>query len=322
MKKNVKKILFTNLVLSLCITPYFHTMKIEKDNLKNQPIYEILAKQEFNILLDAEACLLLDEEVCLLNKKTDQFDNKDSIKIPDYSEYSKKDYERLLTQYKSYENKLQYIQKEPKISIFGHINYNMSLDQMKEKTNEIFQKFKQDGLIISKSEFEKVKNDYFYKQYSDLTRIWGIEYLKDSINKSKFLSDRYATPDYIIVADNPEEITVELNFFNNKFAIVSTLKDAKFYLKNIKGSKAAYDYHEYIGISSGIGFSDFSDPGNIIMDEETGKYYIVDTEFKSFTIELDHKLKELLNYAKERFSYLNKDALKYSSYEHKINLSK
>lgn len=221
-------------------------------------------------------------------------------------------YQKILEDYMNFEENLNIIRKKPRAS-FGEINYGMTLEEIKQKLWEKFKEFKKEGLIITHEEFEKIKDNYFNKPSQDLTRIWGADYLKNKINQSEYLKSKYAVPNYIIVANNLNHLIIRLDF-NQNFPIATALKNAEIYFEKISGPHVASWYSlatKDIGISSGIGYDDFSDPGNIIFDSKSGKFYIVDTEFKSFKFPIKGYLSAILPYASERFKYLNNVGIDY-----------
>ena len=304
----MQKYILKMIIFSLMISSYFgslncsHVTEVEEKALSQEkekspqekPIYEILAREH------------AEEEYAefMINSKYGTF----GLQPPNVDE----EYKKTVKAYKELENKLRLIKQIPSASMWGGINYSMSLDEMKQTVKEIFDAMKKNGQIISKNDFEKIKNNYYVrKPHNDATRIWGNQYLKKQIDKSTFLKKMYDVPNYIIVMDNEHPIKVTLFFGNNKFPEVTELENATIYFEKIIGEPVAtksLDTRE-IGIQSGIGYDDFSDPGNILLDEKTGKKYVVDTEFKSFQIPLTPKAENLLKYAYRRFWYFNKDKL-------------
>lgn len=166
---------------------------------------------------------------------------------------------------------------------FGNINYAMTLDEIKGTTNKDLCEMKVKGLIISRNEFQDLKNDYFLIARKTLDRIWGVDYLKNKIQKSEELIKKYGVPNkYIIVADNPDLIEITI-CYENKLLPIPKLKNASIYFEKIAGPPYASSFMSRdIGVKSGIGYTDFNDPGNIILEEQTRRYIIVDTELRSF----------------------------------------
>lgn len=264
-------------------------------------IYEIIAQQD-----------TLDEE-----ESSEESDLPDSLKKKKMNdEDAEKHYQKLVKKYKRYENKLKNVKDLYVASIWGGIDYTMSLDEMKERTKEIFAILKKNNLIISKEDFQTVKHNYYIpaKPQADLTRIWGAEYLKGQIKQSQELQESYDVPSYIIVAENPNDIEVQLYLGDEYCPVVRQLTNAKIYFEKIDGrtfstpKRLADACSEAIGHESGICYVDFADKGNIIIKK--GKYFIVDTEHNSF--DYNHMLKlcspklpNILRYAWKKFKYIN-----------------
>ena len=223
----------------------------------------------------------------------------------------------LLQYFKEQESILKDHIKDHLISPYGGINYAMSLEEMKEATEETFKDMKQKGLIISESKFEKIKDLYYTAHHhTDLTRIWGAEYLKNKISASKELNGKYDIPDYIIVANDPNKIKVQL-WFDHRFPVVGIIEDATIYFKNIKGDPIGCDAEvkKDIGKGSTLNYVDLcvgeltafnrKQNENVIKDLITGKRYIVDTEFSTIAIGLPLELNHALRYGSKKFEYYN-----------------
>ncbi len=227
--------------------------------------------------------------------------------------------DQLFQYYEKQENSINSLHIDPKVNPYGDMNYAMTLKEMEQIVKNKFDAMKQKGLIISKEEFEKIKKSYYIDnthrdQLTDLTRIWGAKYLKEKINKSDKLHGQYDVPDYIIVADNPEKINVEL-WFGENFPTAGRLKNAKIFFKNIEGAPIGCNPSVFddIGPRSAVGYADLSLDNsvwtarhceNVIKDTVSGINYIVDTESRSF-LKLDLENPELARYASSRFSVLN-----------------
>ncbi len=225
----------------------------------------------------------------------------------------------LIKYYKNYENYLENNQKKealknmPILMIGGGLNYMMTLEEMKQKIKEKFSAMKKNGLIISKADFGKIKNKYFVPTgNNDLSRLWGAEYLKNRISTSPNLSKKYDVPGYIIVVDNPKLISVKIGLEHRFFPLVSLLENGMIYFEKIAGERVAGAITSNadidIGKVSGIGYADFSDKGNIILNSENHKEYIVDTEIKSFDFDriiTESKVGVVLDYLALKFRYLN-----------------
>jgi len=228
-------------------------------------------------------------------------------------------YKKLTEEYQKHEANLQELKNQPIASVMGGINYSMTLDEMLEKLQNKFLHLKQNNQIISQEEFENIKDGYFDLPHTDLTRIWGAEYLKEKIQQSSYLRTKYDVPDFVIVLNDSNELTINISFYTRLFPIPLELLNGHIYFKKIHGqplaarsnSTLAHD----IGTISGIGFDDFK-TGNLIQDTQSGIIYIIDTEFRSFKLPISAQLESLLNYAAERFLYLNN----ISEYTYKLSL--
>lgn len=165
--------------------------------------------------------------------------------------------------------------KFPNYEIGGNLNYFMNLNEM---TNVIKAKFKEmyyNGQIMTREQFEKQDTSKWYPKGEGLTRIWGAEYLAKKFKENN--KQWFKVPRYIIVVDNPNNIQVNLIMTNSCFPIIGQIKNGQIYAEKIEGKEVARK-----GLNSiGFGYTDYSSPGNIIMDKE-GIHYPVDTEYKSF----------------------------------------
>ncbi len=272
------------------------------------PIYDILAQQYARKFVEG------------FWPKPELFDENE--------EYSK-EYNKLVEKYKNYEDNLEAFRKHlareqyPLMILRGGIDYTMTLDEMRQKIKEKFSEIKKKGLIISKDEFKKIEKNYFtIRKHEDLTRIWGREYLKGKINNSEYLQKRYDVPNYVIVADDdPDHIKLKLQF-STLFPTFGHLENATIYFIKIIGKPSAFSYEVKVNLR-GISYADFASDSNVIRDNKTGKYYIVDTGTDSFKIEgMPSRVNAMLEYATERFLYLNKKILGGKlNYTYDINLS-
>jgi len=276
---------------------------------KEKPIYEILAQQDAKQYVVRRKRLFATRKRWLLGEKFNE------------NELYRKEYNELVESYKVFEYELEEFkeieEQDPLAILFGGIHYTMTLDEMKERIKAQFSEMKKKGLIISKDEFEKIEKNYF-TSHSDLTRIWGGEYLKGKINESEYLRRNYDVPKYVIVADDPNRIKVNI-YFNEMFPLLRDLEHDSIYFIKIVGTPSAFLPIVRADLVP-IGFDDFSGPGNIILDDKTGTYYVVDTEIKSFkrrtVANLKDKfayaeLKDELEYFRKRFLYLNNNITNY-----------
>ena len=267
-------------------------------------IYEMVAQRETEIYIKEE--------------KVKHEELKETFKEEPFNEserYDKK-YNQLVKQYKFLEDNLKsfkdFLERYPLAILFGGINYAMTLDEMKQKIKARFSAMKKNGLIISRDEFKKVEKNYFtVKPDQDLSRIWGGEYFIKEISKSKYLREKYDVPNYVIVADDPNHIKIKLDFDIEMFPMAITLENATIYFVKIVGIPSALSTKVKKDLSE-TSFNDFSSEGNIILDNKTGKYYVVDTEFKSFEWEIKSKrIRDMLEYTQNRFLYLNNNMTNY-----------
>jgi hypothetical protein len=262
--------------------------------------------------------------------------------------------QELVRYFTSQEEALMQLQKNPSISLFGGINYGMTYSQMKKSIEEKFNNINQAGKIVTQKRFEEIK-DFYYTDHADawsrfesqsktnpilfdLTRIWGAEYLKSKMKESSNLAYDYDTPEYVIVNEDPKNITVSL-WFESRFPVVSTLIHGKIYFKRIIGKpiggseKVQNEIGEgttvnYVDLPTGkVTWENERQHNNIIQEEETGKIYIVDTEFSSFETDLKTEEIQALHYGAKKFSYQNytgtseyQKGKKMGSYEYQFEL--
>lgn len=240
-------------------------MKNQESKKVDKPIYEILAEEGA-------------AKIGRFPWTTDEEHAQDKKERYDYLLKRNKICEESFANYK------KYIKESPLESMWGGINYSMTLDEMKKAVKAKFQEMKKQGLIISEQDFAKIKNQYYDKPSNNLSRIWGADYLRQKIHaNNKMLSD-YDVPEYIIVVDNPSKIGLVLSFALERWPTVAKLTNGYIYFKNIEGEEVGNNawalkeiYYDDVG-------SDPKKKANVIQDEKTGKKYIVDTEFKSFEI--------------------------------------
>ncbi len=280
---------------------------------KEKPIYEILAQR--------------DAQAQVIEERVSREEVKEMYKGMPFNEDEEynKEYNRLVVLYKYFEDNLEKFKDSLEswswATLFCDINYIMTLDEMKKKVKAKFSEMKTNGLIVSRDEFEKVKENYFIssiiriREGRDLTRIWGGEYLKSEF-ESKNLQGKYDVPKYVIVADDTDHIKVNLSFGNLMFPMPTSLMNASVYFIKIVGTPSALLVKDDL---KPIGFVDFSEPGNVIRDNKTGKYYVIDTEFKSFEPKIkSSRIRDALRYTRKRFRYFNDNI---SHYTYDINLS-
>jgi len=302
---NKVKIMAVMIVATMfCIISY-RSIGMEKPKRQEKPIYEIIAGKEAK-----EFAGELQEMAELESEKFD------------YQNAFDEEHGRLAQQYKKYEGHWENLKKDERIREFrgcqlhGGINYLMTLDEMEQRAKEKFVRMKQRGLILSEKEFEDIKHNYLvpeeeqrkrkkevvaWPSTTDLTRIWGADYLKNEIKRLGNLQS-FDVPNYVIVADNPDNIKVELGFRKPLFSSIAFLQNAHVYFEKITGEYVGHYYRD--SALSKVGFKDFN-PSNIIKSDPTRKNYIVDTEAKSFDYQPTSKIRKLFEYASKKFKYLN-----------------
>ncbi len=199
-------------------------------------------------------------------------------------------YAELVNIYRDYEDNWNTYKKKldeekhwAKQLIGGNFNYAMTLDEIKQIIKDKFVAMKRKGLIISKDAYEKIKSSYINRPNTDLTRIWGAEWLKTGIELHK--NKDYDVPGYKIVSCNQKSINVVLFFGNGRFPIASRLKKKEAFIDFVKiiGHPAGSKPHPLL---LKLGYVDFgasqARDANIIQEISTGKYFVVDLEIKGF----------------------------------------
>jgi len=219
------------------------------------------------------------------------------------------------------------LEKHPSTFIFGDIHYAMTLDEMIQKIKLKLMAILKENNIITKKEFKKIKDKYHDCPFTKITRIWGAKYLKKKIDDSEYLQKKYDVPNYKIVVENLSDIKVLLDFYNPQFPSYHFVpENAAIYFEKIEKG----DQHPKSGFFDSnikndllpLGFIDYGH-NNIILgykkeNKETIKYYIVDTERKSFKIPVeDHNLYGFIEYMSAKFKYCNNIGL---THEISINL--
>lgn len=273
--------------------------------------------------------------------KTDFFKEKEPIPVPENAPI----YEKIAVWARRtwVQNKFKRCEEEnfisklfqskdfvPLLSVWGGINYGMTIEKMKDKIKETFTTLKNNNLIITQDAFQQIKDQYYIRSCpnTDLTRIWGSNFLRSKINESEPLREIFEVPEYVIVLKDLDKVSVKIGFYNNVVPTVSELINSAIYFKKINGEQAASWAPRCEDLYNLTGFYDFSDPGNIIFDQKNKKYFIVDTEFKSFQLPFNGNplYKQLmtdnecitLEYAYYKFRYLNNQIL---SYDYEFSLS-
>lgn len=225
-----------------------------------------------------------------------------------------KEYAAFLPLYKKYEENIsnpdviKAYSQDPLAQVSGGISYAMTIDEMKEVAKQKFQALKTEGKIITPREFEAIKNNYHEvePQHTDLTRVWGADYLKKRFAENN--TQNFDVPDYVIVTENPNHLKIELNLANTENPRISALKNGHIYFQRIEGRPIANVVGHNIKFT---GYADFATGGhdqqknrNILEDSASGINYVVDTEIKSFSFDRNyHGVSP--SYTMKRFILLN-----------------
>src|SRR5689334_13296027 len=133
---SITKIVAVGFACTLLNISSLYSMDEKKDNSTSQSIPEILAKLE----VDAY----------------EKYGKK--RKRPLTSEDLAREYKRVLEIYSIAEEKLPFLEKGTK-PFFDDINYSMTLEEIKDNVQAKFVKMNSKGLIISKEEFENIKDN-------------------------------------------------------------------------------------------------------------------------------------------------------------------
>lgn len=257
---------------------------------------EKLENPEKRTILDSEENL----KKRIQRLKNSLRENSDDL-IEQYSEEYNyyEDYE----EYNYYE---EYI-RNPENVIFtwkvaGPLHFAMSQDKMREKIIDVFKAMVESGHLMTKNDFEEQidQETIFPMQTNDLTRIWGANYINEHKNKIT------AAKHYLVI-DNDESFTVNVWLETNYYQpCLRSVKSGGYVVaEKIEGVRAASDY-KFSEFLDAIKYRDFADPGNVIESDSRGPV-IVDTEIKSFDIELKGYARQL-SYLKDRFFALNPKA--------------
>lgn len=200
----------------------------------------------------------------------------------------------------------------------GGLTSTMTPEDIKSSLLDRFCRYYREGKIITPEAFERIKDQYTGPAggHTNLTRIWGGEYLKTEFQYDDKL-DLFDVPDFVIVTPDPKKITirVSMEYMPFRFPAAFLLKNGGIYFKTIKGEPdfngnlLGAENRQYL---QNIAFADFGF-GNVRFNTDEKKYYVVDTELKSFDekqIIPDYADKEeykALYYAGEKLKLLLKD---------------
>ena len=194
-----------------------------------------------------------------------------------------------------------------------------------------FKKLREVGILLSRSEFEKKEDPSKFRNpgkggiYSqDLTRLWGAEYLRNILKNEDYKVPRF----YLVVDEGVNEFTVNLRKDKMSVVINTCKKVAQVMVENIQPSGPSCSLEKDGWMLDAVGYIDFADSGNIRQSRMDGKFYVVDTEWKSLDgvvthlnpgpLEIDNSITmpKLRRYASERF-----DALYNEEWKAKVSVS-
>jgi len=193
-----------------------------------------------------------------------------------------------------------------KYKVAGNVGYEMSLQEIKNFIQEKFQQMRKNKQLLTQQEFKAFNKDKWFWKGSDLTRIWGAEYLAEKFAQEQ--TQRYAVPKYIIVVEDLSSVQVKIHM-GTCFPIIAEIKNGEIYASKIEGSPVAS-----AGQHQKYGYTDTSAADNVIRNSKDGLDYYVDTEYKSFydgqpenTIYKGQRYPmEKCDYLQRRFKHLNK----------------
>lgn len=192
--------------------------------------------------------------------------------------------------------------KIPSWQVAGPLNYSMSPNQMKDVITNKFKEMANSGHLLTEDTLCKERRESLYptnrRGSANLTRIWGAEFLKSNLEKENNLD----AADHFLILDN-SETDIEVEVWYDKYPYLSVAKNAHILSKKIDGVAQARSYMLSSQLQK-LGYRDFTDPGNILRDEN-GIGWVVDTEQKSFhPQELDRDLGLVNDYLRKRFKVL------------------
>ena len=199
----------------------------------------------------------------------------------------------------------------------GGLQWSMSLGNIHSHVQKKFEDLRKSGILLFRSEFERREDREKFRpagriyragqRNNDLTRIWGAEYLRKKLEEEEL----YRVPRFIlIVEDRVKSLSVKLWDGGSKSLFITSIEpdQGEIVVENVsRGKPDAWSAkHKWL---LRLGYVDFSDPGNILQGED-GKYYIVDTEWKSLDGVLERsgeprKIGLLREYAATRFHAFN-----------------
>ena len=239
----------------------------------------------------------------------------DTIYQETYDKEYREVYAKTIKKFREYERDWEQYKETLKdtfplfMALTGGLNYAMTLDEIKEIVKEKFVTMNHKRLVISRDEYERSKDKFFDFPRLNLTRIWGAQYLKKSIDEGGVKG--YNTPGYVIVTDNPEAIRIKVSFDSDMAPVIDSLEDRKAFIvfEKIEGSPVGDSSDllrrfEYVDLGP-----EMRKRYNVLEKKGTGIRYVVDTDPGSFKYEAytEGRLAEdsFAYYAFKKFRHLN-----------------
>lgn len=188
----------------------------------------------------------------------------------------------------------------------GFLHYGMSLKEMNEVIQNQFRRMIAENTFIREESLEGKRHLYYPENRegsNDISRVWGAEFLNSRLQKHTFLK---AAKHIVVLKTGASEVQFNIyhDITNPENYPLMRLKNAYVLSERIDG-KLGVDDCPYLDLLRELGYVDFGDLGNIIKTSDS-KYYVVDTEIKSFNepTKSDSKLYDLIFYLKRRFHVL------------------
>lgn len=177
-----------------------------------------------------------------------------------------------------------YLQGKYSYEALGGLDVLMGLKEIEVYVQKKFDDLRKKGILLYQSEFETQENPEKFRKpgrggaVQSLDRLWGAEYLREKLkDKENYKVPRF----FIVIKDHIKTLPIELWNFDPRYLRIKSIEtpNAELLVENITPSiPVARNFcHRWM---TGIGYVDYSDPGNILRGED-GNYYVVDTEWKS-----------------------------------------
>ena len=225
----------------------------------------------------------------------------------------------------------------PSSEIAGGLNWSMSYENMENKIKTKFIELKNNGNLISISDFnEKFKKDgqknlkqiyrdsngkrWIKLNENNLTRVFGSEYVKSKINPTI----GFNAPKQLIVLNNPNNINIRVSINFRNFNSYSKIYSMPFLFPILKEIKSGFILSEYIEDTQpvalklknnlflcNLGFIDFKND-NILHRRSDNTLWITDCEMFSFLC-----CRPELSY-EEKKEFLDGIGLDYDKYNFKL----